>query len=289
MDGRAASPTAVDHALVHRLERTFIVPHRDALMRMAQDCQQRAARVLKSGFGRYSAFVEFGHAGTPDRIDVYYTAEAGVLATIGPVDRIGPPLKISFGFGHAVIHSGELTEWWLLHRSGHFRVSPMEPRDMVAILSSPQTATPRIPFRRSKRFFGFTAGEALAAIGEVPLVRSLGHALSDDVPPDNEELRQIVSRHIAVLMTCAERKQREFDGTAKTMGRELPQESLQSCHLSPGYFVIAQFTRTPGKFALYYSGNDGAPAGLCQGAVEFANHQLTSWWFVTPKRRIKIV
>jgi hypothetical protein len=302
MSSVSAFDGPIGNELLSLLGRRFITPHHAALMRLVTGCEQRfetsretgdPARVFQTSFEKYAAFVEHEHDASSGRVDVHYTNKIGTIATIRSLLTQGIGFRINFVFAHVVIHDGEVAAWWLLQRLGNVRVTPLDPIGMAKTLTDglADNIDPLKLRPKGMKLLGLTAEEALSIAGSPPATVNLGQALCDGIE-GTTDYRNALARHVAVMMHCALKKQGEFDeliATSRDTGRAISAASLESCCLVPGYFVVAQFTRTPGKFTIYYSGDDGAPCGMNQGAIQFHDYRLTTWWYISSARRIKFV
>ena len=314
--------------LVELLHEKFITPHKASLLREVTKQEKHfhasrkgchpapdSMRVTRAMFDGYQAIVKHERNGETGRVDVFYINTRGVRAVIGSW-KTGPwRFKINFVYAHAVVKHGSVIEWWLVHEHGRFRVTPLKSDEMAKALLYRVyrniDVDPYHAWSTGLKIAGLTAGAALllasggsagaagaatssaiARVGPALGVTSLGQALGNSSLQNREELKKAITAHQALLLKCVVEKLRNFDtlvSEARQAGRGIPHDHLEGHELIPGYSVTTRFSQTPGHFTTHYSGDDGLPFGNNQGTIEFRNHQLTSWWFLTAKKRIKLV
>ncbi|HET6858508.1 MAG TPA: hypothetical protein VFH94_15640 [Streptomyces sp.] len=314
--------------LVELLHEKFITPHKASLLREVESQEKRfhasrkgrhpgpdSTRVARVVFDGYEAVVEHERNGETGRVDVFYVNTRGTRAVIGSW-KTGPwRFKINFVYAHAVVKHGRVIEWWLVHEHGRFRVTPLQSEEMAKALLyrvyRSMDVDPYHAWSAGLKIAGLTAGAALlcasggsagaagsaassaiARMGSALGVTNLGQALGDSSLRNRDDLKKAIAVHQALLLQCVVEKLRDFDtlvSEARRAERGIPHDHLESHELIPGYSVTTRFSQTPGHFTTHYSGDDGLPFGNNQGTIEFQNHQLTSWWFLTAKKRIKLV
>ncbi|MFF5019519.1 hypothetical protein [Streptomyces sp. NPDC001165] len=319
----------VGEALVSMLQERFITPHHSALMAFVLSEEQQFAklngdrrpvrediRVSRRRFAGYDAVIEHERNGETGRVDVFYTNDQGTLAVIGSWRTVPCRFKVDFVYGHAVVKHGTVIEWWLVHKHGRYRVSPLDAEEMAKTLLYRVFRSldydPALLRDRSLKLAGTTAAAALlicapgaaavsgatatatavGRLGQAFGAMNLGRVLGESAQHGREVVKNAIMAHQALMLECVVGRLRAFDklaAEARASGKPIPDDHLYTHDLVPGYSVTARFTQTPGEFTVHYSGDDGVPFGNNQGTVEFHNHQLTSWWFLSGKKRLKLV
>ncbi|WP_371648961.1 hypothetical protein [Streptomyces mirabilis] len=318
----------VGEALVSMLHERFITPHRSALMTFVLSEEQRFKlngdrqpvleniRVSRQRFGDYDAVIEHERNGQTGRVDVFYTNDQGARAVIGSWRTVPHRFKVDFVYGHAVIKHGTVVEWWLVHKHGRYRVSPLDAEGMAKTLLYRVFRSldydPALLRDRSLKLAGTTAAAALIAcapgaaaasgatatataagrLGSAFGAINLGRVLGESGQHSREVVKNAITSHQALMLEYVVGRLSAFDkltAEARSSGKPIPDDYLVTHDLVPGYSVTAQFTQTPGEFTVYYSGDDGFPFGNNQGTIEFHNHQMTSWWYLSGKKRLKLV